>query len=84
MTYLDLQRELHDQPFKPFRMQLVNSTTYGITEPSMVITGDSSAVVVTRVGDDRATGWGRTGGRCPSRTSSISRTSPQSRKRKRA
>lgn len=53
MTYLDLHRKLHDEPFKPFRVRLVNTTTYDIAEPWMVIAGDGSAVVVTRVRDDR-------------------------------
>ena len=48
MTYLDLQRKLHDKPFKPFRIRLVNNTTYDITEPWMVTVGESSAVVVTQ------------------------------------
>ena len=55
MTYLDLQRRLHDQPFKPFRIRLVNNTTYDVTEPWMVLPGRTSAVVVTRVTtEDRA------------------------------
>ncbi len=52
MTYLDLQRKLHDQPFKPFRIKLVNNTTYDIPESWMIIAGDSSAVVVTQVRKD--------------------------------
>ncbi len=48
MTYLDLQRKLHDHPFKPFRIRLVNNTTYDVTEPWMVTVGESSAVIVTR------------------------------------
>ncbi|HEX8523128.1 MAG TPA: hypothetical protein VF669_12800 [Tepidisphaeraceae bacterium] len=54
MTYLDLQRKLHDQPFRPFRIKLVNNTAYDIAEPWMIIPGDSSAVIVMRVrADDR-------------------------------
>jgi hypothetical protein len=52
MTYLDLQRKLHDQPFKPFRIRLVNNPTYDITEPWMITVGESSAIVVTRVRTD--------------------------------
>lgn len=54
MHYGDLYRKLRDQPFKPFRIRLVNNTTYDILEPWMVIPGDTSAVVVTRtVRDDK-------------------------------
>ncbi len=52
MTYLDLQRKLHDNPFKPFRIRLVNNTTYDIAEPWMIIIGDSSAVIVTQARKD--------------------------------
>ncbi len=48
MTCLDLQRKLYDQPFKPFRMKLVNGTTYDISEPWMVTIGESSAIVLTQ------------------------------------
>ena len=52
MTYLDLQRKLHDQPFRPFRMKLVNNTTYDITEPWMITVGETSAIVVTQSRQD--------------------------------
>jgi hypothetical protein len=52
MTYLDLQAKLHDHPFKPFRIRLVNNTTYDVSEPWMIIIGETSAVVVTRVRKD--------------------------------
>lgn len=52
MTYLDLQAKLHDNPFKPFRIRMVNNTTYDVLEPWMIIIGESSAVVVTRVRKD--------------------------------
>ncbi len=52
MTYLDLQRKLHDKPFKPFRIRLVNNTTYDVTEPWMVTVGESSAVIVTQARKD--------------------------------
>lgn len=48
MTFLDLQRKLHDKPFKPFRIRLVNNTTYDVMEPWMVTVGESSAVIVTQ------------------------------------
>ncbi|HSV13775.1 MAG TPA: hypothetical protein VLI90_05920 [Tepidisphaeraceae bacterium] len=48
MTCLDLQRKLHDKPFKPFRIWLVNNTTYDVTEPWMVTVGETSAVIVTQ------------------------------------
>jgi len=48
MTHHDLLRKLDDQPFKPFRIRLVNNTTYHVFDPGMVIVGDSSAVIATR------------------------------------
>jgi hypothetical protein len=48
MDYGDLYRKLRDHPFKPFRIRMVNGTTYDIHEPWMVIPGDTSAVVVTQ------------------------------------
>ena len=43
MTHHDLLRKLDDQPFRPFRMRLVNNATYDILDPGMIIVGDSSA-----------------------------------------
>src|SRR5436305_6136574 len=48
MRHHDLLRKLDDQPFRPFRIRLVNNTTYDIVDPGMVIVGDSSAVIATR------------------------------------
>src|SRR2546426_10670607 len=33
MTYHDLARKMSEVPFKPFRIRLVNNTTYDVTEP---------------------------------------------------
>ena len=52
MTYHDLQSKLHDNPFRPFRIKLVNNTTYDVMEPWMITIGESSAVVVTRTRKD--------------------------------
>jgi len=52
MTYLDLQRRLHDKPFRAFRIRMVNNTTYDVTEPWMVMVGQTSAVIATRVRTD--------------------------------
>ncbi len=52
MTYLDLQQKMHDHPFKPFRIRLVNNTTYDVFEPWMVTIGRTSAIVVTRIAKD--------------------------------
>lgn len=62
MTYHDLHRKLHEEPFKPFRLKLVNNTTIDVWEPGMIIVGESSAVVATQTEkDDRgvrvATDW---------------------------
>lgn len=48
MTSQDLLRKLADEPFKPFRMKMVNDVTYDVKDPGMIIVGDSSAVVATR------------------------------------
>jgi hypothetical protein len=48
MTYRDLQRKLHENPFKPFRIKLVNNSTYDVLEPWMITIGESSAIVVTQ------------------------------------
>jgi hypothetical protein len=48
MTYHDLARKLHENPFKPFRIKLVNNSTYDVLEPWMITIGRSSAIVVTR------------------------------------
>ena len=52
MAPRDLLSRLHDHPFKPFRLRLVNNTTYDITEPWMILVGRSSAVVVTQTRQD--------------------------------
>jgi hypothetical protein len=62
MTYHDLHRKLSDQPFKPFRVRLVNNQAYDIWAPWMAIPGQSSAVIATQtVEDDKgvrvATDW---------------------------
>ena len=43
----DLAKKLHDHPFKPFRIRMVNSTIYDILSPWMMIVGQTSAVVAT-------------------------------------
>ena len=48
MTHHDVLRKLDDQPFRPFRIRLVNNSTYDILDPGMIIVGDSSAVVATQ------------------------------------
>ena len=48
MTHHDLLRKLDDSPFRPFRIRLVNNTTYDILDPGMIIVGDSSAVIATQ------------------------------------
>lgn len=48
MTSADLLRKIHDEPFKPFRMKMVNNSTFDVVDPGMIIVGDSSAVVATR------------------------------------
>ncbi len=52
MAPRDLISRLHDHPFKPFRLRLVNNTTYDITEPWMIMVGESSAVVAAQTRQD--------------------------------
>jgi hypothetical protein len=52
MTYVDLQKKLHDHPFRPFKIRMVNSTTYDIREPWMIMIGETSAVVATQTRKD--------------------------------
>jgi len=52
MTHVDLYRKLRGEPFKPFRVKWVTGTTYDIVGPWMIVPGDSSAVVVTRIKRD--------------------------------
>jgi hypothetical protein len=49
MTYRDLHGKLYENPFKPFRIRMVNNTVYDIREPWMVMVGRTSAVVATRI-----------------------------------
>lgn len=53
MTYHDLARKLADEPFRPFRIKLSNSTTIDVLDPGSVILGETSAVlpVETQVDD---------------------------------
>jgi hypothetical protein len=48
MRAADIIRRLDDQPFKPFRLHLSDGTLIELTQPGMVIVGNSSAVVPTR------------------------------------
>jgi hypothetical protein len=62
MNSEDLLRKLEDRPFHPFRIRLVNNSTYDILDPGMILVGDSSAVVATQpIRDDAGhlvtTGW---------------------------
>ena len=46
MRAQDLLRKLNDPPFKPFRIRMVNNTTFDITEPWMIVPGESSAIIL--------------------------------------
>ena len=50
MTSNDLVKKLHDYPFKPFRIRMVNSTVYDVLAPCMMVVGESSAVVANETG----------------------------------
>jgi hypothetical protein len=46
MRAQDLLRKLNDRPFKPFRIRMVNNTTFDITEPWSIVPGESSAIIL--------------------------------------
>lgn len=52
MTYHNLQRKLNENPFKPFRIKLVNNSTYDVTEPWMIFLGETSAIIATQTRTD--------------------------------
>lgn len=52
MTYIDLQKKMHDHPFRAFRIRMVNSTIYDIREPWMIMIGETSAVIATQTRKD--------------------------------
>ncbi len=45
MLAKDVFDRLYDQPFKPFRMHLSDGSRLDVTEPGMLIIGESSAVL---------------------------------------
>ena len=52
MTSNDLYLRVHDNPFRPFRIRMVNNTAYDIHEPWMVMVGESSAIIATQTRKD--------------------------------
>ena len=52
MNYIDLQQRLHDHPFKPFRIRMVNNSVYDIKSPWMVMVGESSAMIAAQTRKD--------------------------------
>jgi hypothetical protein len=52
MTNRDVMLRLSDQPFKPFRLKMVNNAIYDITAPWMLMPGETSAVVATQTRKD--------------------------------
>lgn len=62
MTYDDVLARMSDNPFKPFRLKLVNNSTCDIWQPWMLMPGETRAVVAIesrqdRRGRDFATEW---------------------------
>ena len=43
----DLLDRLHDQPFKAFRVHLSNGSCVDVSEPGMIVVGESSAIMPT-------------------------------------
>lgn len=52
MTASDLLSRLEDQPFRPFRIHISDGTVLELTQPGMVIVGETSAVLPTMFGTD--------------------------------
>ena len=52
MTRSDLMRRLGDLPSKPFRIHISDGTVLDLTQPGMVIVGETSAVLPTLFGTD--------------------------------
>jgi hypothetical protein len=50
MSNDDLLSRLNDQPFKPFRMRLLNNSAVDVLHPGSVIVGETSAIVPTEWG----------------------------------
>jgi len=46
MKLNDPLRKLNDHRFKPFRIRMVNNTVFEITQPWMIVPGDSSAIIL--------------------------------------
>jgi hypothetical protein len=47
VTYHDLNRKLSEDPFKPFRIRMSNTTNIDVRRPVPFILGESSAVIPT-------------------------------------
>jgi hypothetical protein len=45
MSPQDLHDKLHDEPFKPFRVKLSNSTTIDVLDAGSVVVGPTSAIM---------------------------------------
>jgi hypothetical protein len=52
MTSADLLNRLNDRPFKPFRVHVSDGSVLDVTNPGMVILGETSVVLPTMWGDD--------------------------------
>ena len=52
VTYAHLLQELHGEPFQPFRIILSDGRHFDVSEPSRVLVGESSAVVVSQTRED--------------------------------
>ena len=45
MQLEDLQRKLHERPFRPFRMHLSDGAAYDVTHPELLLLGRRSLVL---------------------------------------
>ena len=52
MTIRDINHRLHDQPFKPFRIDLSDGSAIPVMNARLVLVSETSAILATEVGHD--------------------------------
>ena len=53
MRPADLMHRLEDRPFKPFRIHLSDDSKFEVVDPGVIMVGESSAVLATKLTRDR-------------------------------
>lgn len=52
MTAADINQRLRDLPFRPFRVHLSDGSSIRVTDATMVLVSESSAIIPTELGHD--------------------------------